>query len=75
MGECTNGGLSDREREREREMPSLRAENEGALGILLLHVMSVSYQDALPKEITIYIDNSEVARRGQEKAAKLGITK
>ena len=35
--------------------------------------MSVFYQSSLPHEITIYIDNSEVVRRGQVTTPKLGI--
>ena len=55
-------------------MTSLRAEHGGALGILLLlHDMNVFYQETFPKEFTVYIDNSEVVRRGKEKVAKLGI--
>ena len=56
------------------EMTSLRAEHGGALGILLLlHAMNIFYQESFPKEFTIYIDNSEVVRRGQNKVPTMGI--
>ena len=55
-------------------MTSLRAEHGGALGILLLlHAMNIFYQESFPKEFTIYIDNSEVVRRGRNKVPTLGI--
>ena len=57
-----------------KEMTSLRAEHGGALGILLLlHAMYIFYQQDFPPTLTIYIDNSEVVRRGQTKVPRLGI--
>ena len=58
----------------QREMTSLRVEHGGALGILLLlHAMNIFYQETFPKELTIYIDNSEVVHRGRKRVHKLGI--
>ena len=55
------------------EMTSLRAEHGGALGILLLlYAMNIHYQTDFPPTLTIYIDNSEVVRRGQTKVPRLG---
>ena len=48
-----------------REVSSLRAEHGGALGIiLLLHAMAIYFEETVPKELTVYIDNLEVVRRG-----------
>ena len=55
-------------------MSSLRVEHGGALGILLLlYTMAVFCQEALPHELTVFIDNSDVVRRGQRTVPKLGI--
>ena len=55
-------------------MTSLQAEHDGALGILLLlQAMNIFYQETFPKEFTVYIDNSEVVRRGKKKVPKMGI--
>ena len=56
-------------------MSSLRADHGGALGVLLiLYAMHIYYPSLpLPLELTIYIDNSEVVRRGGSKVPTLGI--
>ena len=57
-----------------KEIISLRVEHGGALGILLLlYAMSTYCQEDLPSPLTVYIDNSEVVRRGQGKVPRLGI--
>ena len=57
-----------------REMSSLRAEHGGASGILLLiHALYIHFEAVLPAEITIFIDNAEVIRRGTHKVPRLGI--
>ena len=56
------------------DMTSLRAEHGGALGILLLiYAMHIHYQMDFPPTLTIYIDNSEVVRRGKTAVPRLGI--
>ena len=58
----------------QREVTSLRAEHGGALGILLvLYNMYIFYQEVFPHNLSVYIDNSEVICRGQEKVPRLGI--
>ena len=55
-------------------MTSPRAEHGGALGILLLlQAMTIFYEEDLPRELTIFIDNSEVVRRGETLVPRLGI--
>ena len=54
-------------------MSSLRAEHGGALGILLLiHALYIHFETALPAEVTIFIDNAEVIRRGTHTVPRLG---
>ena len=49
------------------DMSSLRTEHAGALGVLLLlYGMHVYFPHLpMPNELTLYIDNSEVVRRGE----------
>ena len=57
-----------------RDMSSLRVEYGGALGILLLlHALYIHFEAILPAEVTIYIDNAEVIRRGTHQVPRLGI--
>ena len=57
-----------------REMTSLREEHGGGLGILIfLQAMTIFYQETFPQEFIVYIDNSEVVRRGRQMAPKMGI--
>ena len=58
-----------------KDMSSLRTEHAGALGVLLLlygmHVFSPDLP--MPHELIIYIDNSEVVRRGGCPLPSLGV--
>ena len=57
-----------------REMSSLWTEHGGAIGILLLlHALYIYFEADSPAELTIYIDNSEVVRRGTHTVPRLGI--
>ena len=56
-----------------REMSSLWAEHGGALGILLLiHALYIHFETTLPAEVTIFINNAEVIRRGTHTVPRLG---
>ena len=46
----------------------------GGLGILLLlHALYIYFEADFPVDMTIFIDNAEVIRRGTKKVPKLGI--
>ena len=57
------------------DMSSLRVEHGGELGIMLLiYTMQIWYAPMqLPQELQLYVDNSEVVRRDQNKIPTLGI--
>ena len=58
-----------------KEMTSLRTEHGGAIAILLLlQALHIHFPHLpLPPSLDIWIDNSEVVRRGQKHLPKLGI--